>query len=114
VAQAVANNGFSNLQCYWLGLSPLDVRATFKVQAGVQPATGYPRITWNAVGGKTYAVEYANRLGGGANLFIQALTITATNVAAGVLTTNSFVDDYTLTGGLPANGRFYRIRLVYP
>jgi hypothetical protein len=114
LAQATAANGFSNLQCYWLGLNPLDSASTFKVQAGVQPLTGYPRITWNSVGGKTYAVEYANKLAGNGSSFVQVFTVTETNVAAGVLTTNAFVDNCSLTGGPVASGRFYRVRLVYP
>ena len=114
LAQAKAANGFSNLQCYWLGLNPLDSTSTFKVQAGVQPLTGYPHITWNSVGGKTYTVEYANNPTSNASLFALALTVTETNVAAGVPTTSSFVDNYSLTGGAFTNSRFYRVTLVYP
>jgi hypothetical protein len=114
LAQATAANGFSNLQCYWLGLSPLDPESTFKVQAGVQPFTGYPLISWNSVGGKTYAVQYADDAGGDGSSFVLAQTMTETNVAAGVQTTNSFVDDYSLTGGAFTNSRFYRVMLVYP
>jgi hypothetical protein len=114
LAQARAANGFSNLQCYRLGLNPLDPGSTFKVQAGVQPLTGYPFITWNSVGGKTYAVEYAGNLIGDGSSFVQALTVTETNVAAGIQTTNSFVDDYSSTGGSFTTGRFYRVTLVYP
>ena len=114
LAQAAAPNGFSNLQCYWLALNPLNPESTFKVQAGVQPLTGYPLITWNSVGGKTYVVEYANNLIGGGSSFAQALTVTETNVAAGVQTTNSFVDTYSLTSGSFTNSRFYRVMLVYP
>ena len=114
VAQTTAANGFSNLQCYWLGLNPGDPTATFGVQCGVQPLTGYPRITWNSVGGKTYAVEYANQLGGNGSSFVPALTVTETSVAAGVQTTSFVVDNYSVTGGPPNSGRFYRVRLVYP
>jgi hypothetical protein len=114
LTQATASNGINNLQCYRLGLNPLASESTFKVQAGVQPLTGYPLITWNSVGGKTYAIEYADNLTGGGSSFVQALTVTETNVAAGVQTTNSFVDDYSLTGSGFTNGRFYRVMLVYP
>ena len=112
--QAAAANGFNNLQCYWLGLDPTDPRSTFKAQAIRQPGTGYPQISWNSIGGKTYAVEYANHLAGPA-AFTQALTLTETNVPPGVENTETFVDNYTLTGGPPgANGRYYRIRWVAP
>jgi len=114
LAQAPAANGFSNLQCYLLGLDPLDPSSTFKVQAGVQPLTGFPLIAWNSVGAKTYAVEYANTLAGNGSAFAQALTVTETNVAAGVQTTRAFVDDGSLTGGAVTNSRFYRVLLVSP
>jgi hypothetical protein len=106
--QAKAANGFSNLQCYQLGLNPLDPQSTFKVAAGVQLLTGYPLITWNSVGGKTYAIEYANSLKDSGNSFLPLQTITETNVAVGVQTTNSFVD------GSFTSSRLYRVRLIYP
>jgi hypothetical protein len=112
--QAAAANGFSNLQCYELGLNPLNSASTFCVKAGVQPITNCPRIAWNSVGGKTYTVQYANNLGGSGSSFVQAMTVTETNVAAGVQTTSSFVDNYSLTGGSFTNSRFYRVMLVYP
>ena len=112
--QAAAANGFNNLQCYWLGLDPTDPRSTFKTQAIRQPGTGYPQISWNSIGGKTYTVEYANHLAGRA-AFTQALTVTETNVPAGVENTQTFVDNYSLTGGPPgANGRYYRVRWDAP
>ena len=112
--QTIATNGYNNLQCYELGFNPFDSAATFSVQAGVQPITDYPCITWNSVGGKTYAIQYANNLGGSGSSFVQALTVTETNVAAGVQTTHFFVDNYSLTGGSFTNSRFYRVMLIYP
>jgi hypothetical protein len=113
--QAAAANGFNNLQCYWLGLDPTNPRSTFKAQAARQPGTGNPLITWNSVGGKTYALEYADTLLSSRTSFAQALTLTETNVPAGVEGTATFVDDYTLTGGPPgATGRYYRVRWVGP
>lgn len=110
---ATAANGFSNLQCYWLGLNPTDSDSTFRAQASLQSGTGYPQIRWASVGGRRYAVEYADSLAVSGASFIPVLTVTETNVAAGVESTATFVDDYTLTGNPPgAKGRFYRIRLA--
>jgi hypothetical protein len=113
--QTLAANQFSNLQCYWLGLDPTNPDSTFRAQASLQFGTGYPQINWSSVGGKSYAVEYASSLiASGAN-FTQVLTVTETNVPAGVKSTETFVDDYTLTGGPPGtNTRLYRIKLVNP
>ena len=112
--QAIAANGFSNLHCYWLGLNPSNPNSTFKVQAASQPGTGYPQISWNSIGGKTYAVEYANGLASPTS-FTQALSMTETNVPAGVESKLTFVDTFTLTGGPPGlNGRYYRVRWIGP
>jgi hypothetical protein len=113
--QARAANGFSNLQCYWLGLDPGNPLSTFRAQASVQAGTGYPQIIWTSVGGKTYAVEYANSLAGPGAGFVPALTVMETNVPAGVPSVETFVDNYTVTGGPPGTKtRFYRVRLVAP
>jgi hypothetical protein len=43
------------------------------------------------------------------------LTLTETNAPAGVESTATFVDDYTLTRGPPGtNGRYYRVRWAGP
>jgi hypothetical protein len=110
-----AANGFSNLQCYGLGLDPTNPNSTFRAQASIQAGTGYPQIIWSSVGGKRYAVEYANGLTASGTNFIQAMMVTETNVPAGEESTETFVDDYTLTGGAPAaKSRFYRVKLVSP
>jgi hypothetical protein len=110
----IAANGFSNLQCYWLGLDPTNPLSTFKVQAVSQPGAGYPQISWNSIGAKTYTVEYANSLVAPV-AFTPVLTVTETNVAAGVASTQTFVDNYTLTGGPPGtNGRYYRVKWNAP
>lgn len=113
--QARAANGLSNLECYWLGLDPANPLSTFRAQASLQAGTGYPQLTWGSVGGKTYAVEYANSLAGPGAGFVPALTVTETNVPAGAPNVETFVDNYSLTGGPPGTKtRFYRVRLVTP
>lgn len=113
--QAAAANGFSNRQCYWSGLDPTNPHSTFRVQASIQSGTGYPQISWLSVGGKRYAVEFANRLAASGASFNPVLMVTETNVPAGVESAETFVDDGTLTGGAPGtNGRFYRVKLVNP
>ncbi len=113
--QSPAANGYSNLQCYWLGLDPTNPLSTFRVQASIQSGTSFPRITWSSVGGKTYTVEYANSFATAGASFTPALTVTETNVPAGVASTETFLDNYTLTGGPPStNARYYRVKLVQP
>jgi hypothetical protein len=113
--QSPAANGFNNLQSYRLGLNPTNPHSAFKAKASRQPVTGYPLITWNSVGGKTYVVEYADHPAWSAASYSQAMEMTETNVPAGVDGMAIFVDDFTLTGGPPGpNGRYYRIKCVAP
>jgi hypothetical protein len=113
--QVQAANGFSNLQCYWLGLDPTNPSSTFRAQAILQSGTGYPQISWSSIGGKRYAVEYADSFTVSGASFTPALMMTATNVPAGVESTETFVDDGTLTGGSSGtNRRFYRVKQVNP
>jgi hypothetical protein len=113
--QGQALNGFNNLQSFHLGLDPSDPFSSFRATAGFEAGTGRPQITWTSVGARTYAVEYADGVGVAGISFTQALTMTETNVPAGVASTERFIDDSSLTGGPPAAGsRFYRVRLVSP
>jgi hypothetical protein len=113
--QASAANQFSNLQCYWLGLDPTNPNSTFRAQAALQSGTSYPQISWGSVGGRRYAVEYADSLAVSATSFTEALVVTETNVPAGMEGMETFVDDYALTGGPPStNARFYRVKQVNP
>lgn len=113
--QSPAANGFSNLQSYWLGLDPTNPDSTFRAQVSLQAGTGYPQISWSSIGGKRYAVEYANGLMVSGGSFTPALTVTETNVPAGAASVETFLDDGTLTGGAPGtSSRFYRVKLVNP
>ena len=115
LASVLAANGFSNLQSYWLDLDPTNPSSTFRAQASLQPGTGYPQISWSSVDGKRYAVEFADSLAVSGASFLPALTVTETNVPAGVASTQVFLVDGPLTGGpLGTNHRFYRVRLVSP
>ena len=97
-----------------LGLDPTDPHSAFKVRAARQPVSGYPQISWDSIGGKTYTIQYANSLAA-SGAFNPAQTIMETNVPAGVSSTHTFVDDYTLTGAPPgSNGRYYRIKFGGP
>ncbi len=100
-------NGLSILQNYQLGFNPKDPTAVFRIRIKKQSG-GYPEINWPSVGGKAYAVKYKDRLTPETE-FVQALTITETNVPAGAAGTGGFTDSTT-------NGftRFYQVDLIVP
>ncbi|HVU27004.1 MAG TPA: hypothetical protein VHG71_04625 [Verrucomicrobiae bacterium] len=106
--QAMAANGFSNQQCYQLGLNPEDPASTFKARINLQPQTGFPVISWNSIGGKTYAVQCANSLANDQSVFAEIMSVTETNTVLGGATNHSFIDSDL------AGSRFYRVQLVSP
>jgi len=103
-------DGFNNREEYLLGTHPLSGFSTFVV-TNLNAAVEYPRITWSTVGGKNYAVEFCDDLSG--QPFQTAVEITEDDVADGVNSSETYLDDYSDTGGPPTNGlRCYRVRLV--
>ena len=54
-------DGMSNLQEYLAGTSPIDANSVFRLWAGV-PAGGIMNLTWPAVTGRSYQVQYKTNL----------------------------------------------------
>lgn len=102
---------FSNWEEYLLGTHPMSYSSTF-VFTNLTATSSFPRVTWTSVGGKTYAIDYADDLSL-LDPFQTATQRTETDVDNGVGSVEVFEDDYSLTGGAPTNGfRCYRIRLI--
>jgi len=59
-------------------------------------------VQFRSVAGKTYRIEYSTGVG--------PWSIATTNVPA-TSTNTTWIDDGSLTGGLPATNRFYRVGL---
>ncbi len=88
------SDGFTNREEYLLGTHPKSGSSFFK--AGVTRNAGNTTITWNAVAGKTYVVEWSPDL---TTAFAPAATVTASSA--------------TGTAAIPATATlgFYRVRL---
>ena len=104
---ALARNGRSNLDCYQLGISPLDPQADLKLQINLQAGSGYPQVTWPTIGGKTYDVCSGGSLAGGLQ---SVYTVTETNAAVGMTGTHTYVDPLSVSF-FGATNRYYRIQL---
>jgi 3',5'-cyclic AMP phosphodiesterase CpdA len=77
-------------------------------------AGGYCTINWAAVGGLRYRVSYRDGDPSGVFTDLVQSSVVEINLAAeGTAATQSFTDNFTLTGGAPANGvRYFRVRVV--
>jgi hypothetical protein len=102
--QGRAANGFSNLQCYLLGLDPTNPLSTFRAQASVQAGTVSSPPVFCRRG------EYANNLAASGSGFAGADN-DRTNLPRGSRHRN-VRGRYSLTEVRPK--RFYRVRLVNP
>ncbi|MBU0677789.1 MAG: hypothetical protein KJ626_06700 [Verrucomicrobia bacterium] len=103
------NDGFGHGDEFKLGTHPKSRSSTFVVSHVTENST-QATVTWSTIGGKSYMVEYSDGLMGG---FSEAVSVTEDDVASGRKHTETYIDDYTDTGGAPANGfRAYRVRLV--
>jgi autotransporter-associated beta strand protein len=102
-------NGYNNLECFLLGISPFATNV-FNLQLSVQPPGGYPQLSWSAIGGKSYSVSMANQFGP-TNNWANIYSVTETNVAVGMPGTESYVDSFSAFTS--ESNRFYRVQLQY-
>ena len=113
------SDGFTNRQEYEAGTDPHDASSALRIiDACLDPTNGWFAITWSSVGGTHYRVCYTD--GDGRGSWIGPLTeiarpasVEIDPVLTGVHSTQTFTDDFTLTGGPPAHGaRYFRVKVV--
>ena len=99
-------DGQGDLQEQAAGTAGSDSTNFLQITSITQNASNHIVIEFQSVPGKNYRIEHTTNLTTGFTGFILSppLTSLATNVS-------QFVDDGSLTGGLPATKRFYRIGL---
>lgn len=86
----------------------------FRIHGVTVNTQGHSTITWAAVGGQRYRVSYRDgNLAGPFTDLVRAPELELDTAPPRTATTQSFTDDFTLTGGAPLEGvRYYRIRTV--
>ncbi|MGD0743991.1 MAG: LamG-like jellyroll fold domain-containing protein [Verrucomicrobiota bacterium] len=106
-------DGMKNWQEYVANTNPTNAASVLRINSTVMAGNGHATISWQAVGGTRYRVEYSGSLGGSFTPIVRSIADEMNPASLGVQTTQSFTDDFTLTGGPPANrARFYRISVV--
>lgn len=105
----------SNLEEYLAGTNPTNAASSLRITGVMRQGNGHITLSWSSVGGTRYRVQYAN---GGATFppvftdVVRSLAQELDASAYGTEATQTFVDDFTLTGA-PTNGaRFYRIKVT--
>lgn len=120
VTNPLADNdgdGKNNLEEYQSNTSPTNAASVMKITSEVRAANGHTTITWASIGGVRYRVQYSDGNGAGFNnVFTDIVRPLANELDAapvGAPSTQTFIDDFTWTGGAPASGqRYYRIKVA--
>lgn len=120
VTNALADNdgdGQNNLQEYFAGTNPTNAASALRITSTSLDPGGSFNLAWSSVGGTRYHVQYANgSTNSGFPMFIdiaRPLELEMDMSPYGSNSTQSFTDDFSLTGGIPPNkARYYRIKVV--
>ena len=111
-------DGLTNLQEYYAGTNPTNAASVFRIADWLRMTNGYVSLTWPSIGGTRYRIQFRNGTtnSGVVGTFtdlVRPLTNEMDCGPYGADSTQSFVDDFTLTGGSPAGGaRYYRVKIV--
>lgn len=110
-------DGQSNLQEYYAGTNPTNAASVLRITDWSRQANGYVSLTWPSIGGTRYRVQFRNGATNSGVLgtftdIVRPLTDEMDPSSYGATSTQSFTDDFTLTGGSPTNhSRYYRVRV---
>ncbi len=111
-------DGFSNLQEYFAFTDPTSTLSSLQTPAVTRNALGQFIVTWNSIGSVRYRVMFSDGAASGDyngvfTEIVRSVTAEMDSAPIGTPSTQTFVDDFTLTGGSPANGkRYYRVEVV--
>jgi hypothetical protein len=111
-------DGRNNLQEYQANTNPTNGTSAFRMLSLSHLPNGRFASSWSAVGGTRYRVQFANgqASGGLPESFIDVVRPLSNEMDAspwGVASTQTFIDDFTQTGGPPTNGaRYYRVKIT--
>jgi len=106
-------DGMSNVAEYFANTNPTNAASYLRIIDSDQNPSGHTILTWNAIGGTRYRISFSS-IAPGPYIDITLPAAVEINAApVGSATTQSFTDNFTLTGGPPPNGqRYYRLRIV--
>jgi len=108
----------SNAAEYWANTNPTNAASALRIISVSRNGSGHLALTWQSVGGTRYRVAYSDAdanhsFKGLFNDIVRPIAMEMDPAAVGIASSQSFVDDFTLTGSPPLFGaRYYRIEIV--
>jgi hypothetical protein len=107
-------DGVGNGQEYVAGTNPTNAASVLRLSSITRQTNGHFVLTWPSIGGTRYRLQYGNGIASAAILtdIVRPLGVELDASPYGSDSTQTFVDDFTLTPP-PTNGaRFYRVKVV--
>ena len=106
-------DGSSNLQEYLANTDPRQAASNFKTTQVTRTPEGHFTLDWATVGGVRYRIQFCDTLTGPFTDVVRPITDELDAAAPGSPSSQSFTDDFIVTGGVPASGaRFYRVKVI--
>ena len=107
-------DGQSNLQEYIANTNPTNAASVLRITGVTRDQNGRVDLQWSAKGSTRYRVQYSiGQFGGTFIDIVRPLSLEMDPASPDTMITNSFLDDFTYTGGSPANtSRYYRLKVV--
>lgn len=111
-------DGETNLQEYYANTNPTNAASVLQITSTTRAVNGHVTLTWPTIGGTRYRIQYSNGTAGGGfdatfTDVIRPLNVELDPAPHGTASAQTFVDDFTQTGGAPPYGkRLYRIKVI--
>jgi hypothetical protein len=110
----IDGDGMTAFQEYFANTNPTNAASAFRFIGATNDPGGRTTFAWTSVGGTRYRIQYNNgALNGGFTDIIRPANAEIDPAPNGMASTQTFIDDFTQTGGPPTNhARYYRIKIV--
>lgn len=109
-------DGHSNLQEYLANTNPTNAASALRITSATRDSQGHVTLVWPSVGGTRYRVQYSEATNGSLSGsfidIVRPLTLEMDPAPYAEPSTQTFVDDFTLTGNAPPTPRYYRVKVV--
>ena len=110
-------DGQSNLEECLAHTNPTNAWSVLQISELSQQTNGHIKLVWTSTGGTRYRIQYGNAtaLSGGPGAFTELERPLADELDSslyGADSTQSFTDDFSITGAPTNHPRYYRIRVV--
>jgi hypothetical protein len=108
-------DGQNNGQEYLAGTNPTNAASLLRITSATRQTNGNFVVSWPSIGGTRYRVQYANAGTNGFPAMIdvtRSLSLEMDAASYGIVSTQTFTDDFTLTAPATNGARFYRIKVI--